>query len=66
MKSKEMSMKTFYGAIKNCRIMSESGSKTNAAFYRGVAQGLAIGMLFSELIEHDEYTKLCDIICDTI
>lgn len=64
--SKEMIMETFDGAIKNCNKMAESGSKTNAAFYRGVAQGLVTAMFFSELIEHVEYTKLCDIIYDTI
>lgn len=64
--SKEMMKKAFDGAIKNCCIMTESGSKTNAAFFRGVAQGLATAMFFSELVTHAEYTKLCDIICDTI
>lgn len=64
--SKEMMMETFDGAIKNCNIMIESGSITNAAFFRGVAQGLATGMFFNELITHDKYTELCKIICNTI
>lgn len=64
--SKEMIMENLDDAIKNCNKMVELGSKTNAAFYRGVAEGLVTAMFFSELIEHAEYTKLCDIIFDTI
>lgn len=64
--SKEMMMESFDKAIKNCYTMIESGSMSNAAFFRGVAQGLATAMFFSELIEHAEYTNLCNIICDTI
>lgn len=64
--SKEMIMESFEKAIKNCYTMIESGSKTNAAFFRGVAQGLATAMFFNELITHTEYTELCSIICNTI
>lgn len=64
--SKEMMMEAFDGAIKNCYIMIESNSKTNEAFFRGVAQGLATGMFFNESITHAEYTELCNIICNTI
>lgn len=64
--SKEMMMESFDKAIKDCYTMIEAGNKSNAAFFRGVAQGLATGMFFSELISHDDYTKLCTIIRDTI
>lgn len=64
--SKEMMMERFDKAIENCYTMIESGSKTNAAFFRGVAQGLATAMFFNESITHVEYTELCNIICNTI
>lgn len=63
--SKEMMMESFNEAIKNCYTMIESGSKTNASFYRGVAQGLATAMYFGNLITNTEYTELCVIIRDT-
>lgn len=64
--SKEMMMESFNEAIKNCYTMLEDDSKTNAAFFRGVAQGLATAMFFSEAITHAEYTELCNVIYNTI
>lgn len=63
--SKEMMMESFSEAIKNCNTMIEFGSKTSASFYRGIAQGLATAMYFSDLITNAEYTGLCVIIRDT-
>lgn len=64
--SKEMMMDSFNKAIRDCYTMIEADSKTNAAFFRGVAQGLATAMFFSETITHAEYTELCNVICNTI
>lgn len=64
--SKEMTMESFNKSIKNCYAMIEANFNTNAAFFRGVAQGLATAMFLSETISHDEYTRLCSIVCDTI
>lgn len=64
--SKEMMMESFNKAIEQCCTMVEADSKTNAAFFRGVAQGLATGMFFSETISCTEYTMLCSIIYNTI
>lgn len=64
--SKEMLMESFNKSIKNCYTMIEANSNTNAAFFRGVAQGLATAMFLSETISYDEYTEFCGIVRDTI